>query len=57
MSEEILGCKIDGDCDRCMESDCIATIPQILRFYSREEEESRRKWGLKRQDEDDFMRD
>lgn len=43
----MIGCQYNGDCERCTEMDCVATIPQILRFYSREENETRKKYGRK----------
>lgn len=39
------GCQWDGDCDHCGAHDCIASWRQAFQFYSREEAESRKRYG------------
>lgn len=38
-------CPYDGDCDNCDLPDCYADPAEILDFYSRENEEARRRFG------------
>lgn len=43
-------CPYDGDCDNCDLPDCYADPAEILDFYSRENEEARRRFGRQKLD-------
>lgn len=51
MGYEGQGCQWNGDCDHCGWAFCIATSKQCKEFYSREETETKRKWGNKIKEE------
>ena len=38
-------CEWDGDCDNCPADDCVATFSQASKFYVREENQTRQRYG------------
>lgn len=47
---EYIHCPYNGLCDLCRLDDCYAQPAEILEFYSREEQETRRRFGRQKLD-------